>query len=243
MRLLAQVVGEFYEGKRRETALRRHAYLQAVHETGARLTHDVKNLLQSLYTLTSMAPREQADGYAGLLQRQLPELAKRLHATLEKLRSPEVATTELAVRASEWWAQLQRRFADSDIRLQARIVADGPVPASLFDSFIENAIDNARAKRAGEPGIAISLRLERDAEGTLMEVSDTGSAVPDEVAERLLREPIERRSGLGIGLYHVARQATQAGYSITLAENRDGCVRFVLSRGAAALAVSAGGQD
>ncbi|MGE5616601.1 MAG: sensor histidine kinase, partial [Bacillota bacterium] len=47
MRLLAQVIGEFHEGKRREAALRRNAYLQAVHETGARLTHDVKNLLQS----------------------------------------------------------------------------------------------------------------------------------------------------------------------------------------------------
>lgn len=243
MRLLAQVVGEFYEGKRRETALRRHAYLQAVHETGARLTHDVKNLLQSLYTLTSMAPREQADGYAGLLQRQLPELAKRLHATLEKLRSPEVATTELASRASHWWAQLERRFADSDIRLEARIAADGPVPAGLFDSFVENTIDNARAKRAGEPGIAISLRLERDAQGTLIEVADTGSAVPDEVAQRLLREPIERRSGLGIGLYHVARQASQAGYSIALADNREGSVRFVLARGAAARALSGRGED
>jgi K+-sensing histidine kinase KdpD len=190
-----------------------------------------------------MAPKEQADGYAGLLQRQLPELAKRLHATLEKLRSPEIATTELAVRASQWWAQLQRRFADSDIRLQARIAADGPVPAGLFDSFIENTIDNARAKRAGEPGIEVSLRLERDAEGTLLEVSDTGSAVPDDVAQRLLREPIERRSGLGIGLYHVARQASEAGYSIALAENREGCVRFVLARGAAALTLSRGGQD
>ena len=35
MRLLAQVVGEFYEGKRRENALRHNAYLQAVHETGS----------------------------------------------------------------------------------------------------------------------------------------------------------------------------------------------------------------
>src|SRR6478672_3374449 len=91
MRLLAQVVGEFYEGKRRESALRRNAYLQAVHETGARLTHDMKNLLQSLLTLTSMAPREPAEGYDGLLQRQLPLLTKRLQATLEKLRSPEIA--------------------------------------------------------------------------------------------------------------------------------------------------------
>ena len=60
MRLLAQVVGEFYESKRREALMRRNAYLQAVHETGARLTHDMKNLLQSLYTLTSAAPREGA---------------------------------------------------------------------------------------------------------------------------------------------------------------------------------------
>lgn len=243
MRLLAQVIGEFYEGKRRESALRRHAYLQAVHETGARLTHDVKNLLQSLYTLTSMAPKEHADGYAGLLQRQLPELAKRLHATLEKLRSPEVATTELAVRAGEWWSHLQRRLADSGIEMRADIAADGPVPASLFDSFIENTIDNARAKRESEPGIAIAVRLERNAEGALLEVSDTGSAVPALVAQRLLREPIERGTGLGIGLYHVARQAGQTGYSIALAENRDGCVRFALARGAAARALSGRGED
>lgn len=242
MRLLAQVVGEFYEGKRRESALRRHAYLQAVHETGARLTHDVKNLLQSLYTLTSMAPKEQVDGYAGLLQRQLPELAKRLHATLEKLRSPEVATTELTIRAGEWWSQLERRFAGSGIAMQARIAADGPIPASLFDSFIENTVDNARAKRETEPGIAISVRLERDAEGTLLEVCDTGAAVPAPVAQRLLREPIERGSGLGIGLYHVARQAAQAGHTIALAENRDGCVRFALARGARARSPSAGGE-
>jgi heme/copper-type cytochrome/quinol oxidase subunit 4 len=49
LRLLAQVVGEFYEGKRREQVQKQTSYLQAVHETGASLTHDVKNLLQSIY--------------------------------------------------------------------------------------------------------------------------------------------------------------------------------------------------
>jgi hypothetical protein len=243
MRLLAQVVGEFYEGKRRESALRRHAYLQAVHETGARLTHDVKNLLQSLYTLTSMAPKEPADGYSGLLQRQLPELAKRLHATLEKLRSPEVPATELTVRAGEWWRHLEGRLAGSAIGMHARIDVDGGIPAGLFDSFVENTLDNARAKREGEPGIEISVRLERDAQGTSLSVSDSGSEIPLPVAQRLLREPIERGTGLGIGLYHVARQAGQAGYSIALAENCPGCVRFTLARGPAAARPSGDGQD
>ena len=41
---LAQVLGEFYFAKLREERLREQSYVQAVHETGARLTHDVKNL-------------------------------------------------------------------------------------------------------------------------------------------------------------------------------------------------------
>jgi hypothetical protein len=238
MRLLAQVVGEFYEGKRREAALRQNAYLQAVHETGARLTHDVKNLLQSLYAITSMAPRDTSDGYAGLLQRQLPQLTKRLHATIEKLRAPEVATAEMPVAASTWWAELERRLAGSDVRLDARIARDSDVPSALFDSFIENALDNARAKAAREPGISIHAAFTCDAERCEAKVCDTGSAVPANVAQRLFNEPIERGNGLGIGLFNTARLARQAGYMLELSANRDGEVCVSLSRAA----TSADGQ-
>ena len=242
MRLLAQVVGEFYEGKRRESALRQHAYLQAVHETGARLTHDVKNLLQSLYAITSMAPKESADGYAGLLQRQLPQLTRRLQATLDKLRSPEVATSELPVRASAWWQEAERRLAGSDIALEAAITADGNVPAALFDAFAENTLDNARAKALREPGLTIRMRFEFAPGHVELAVCDNGSAVPESAAQRLFREPIERGSGLGIGLYHVARLAAPAGYRLELAVNRDGGVCFTLAQGLRPDADSAAGQ-
>ena len=242
MRLLAQVVGEFYEGKRRESALRQHAYLQAVHETGARLTHDVKNLLQSLYAITSMAPKESADGYAGLLQRQLPQLTRRLQATLDKLRSPEVATSELPVRASAWWQEAERRLAGSDIALEAAITADGNVPAALFDAFAENTLDNARAKALREPGLTIRMRFEFAPRHVELAVCDNGSAVPESAAQRLFREPIERGSGLGIGLYHVARLAAPAGYRLELAVNRDGGVCFTLAQGLRPDADSAAGQ-
>jgi signal transduction histidine kinase len=229
MRLLAQVVGEFYEGKRRETTLRRNAYLQAVHETGARLTHDVKNLLQSLYALMSMAPRDApGDGYGGLLQRQLPQLTHRLQAALEKLRSPEIPTQELSTKVSQWWADVERRLSGSDIACVARISLDADLPSNLFDTFIENALENARAKREREPGIAISLELESDENGVRLRVRDTGSAVPPALVARLFQEPLERSQGLGIGLYHVARQALIVGYRLTLAENRDGRVSFAL---------------
>jgi hypothetical protein len=230
MRLLAQVVGEFYEGKRRENALRQHAYLQAVHETGARLTHDVKNLLQSLYTLTSMAPRTPADGYTALLQRQLPQLTKRLQATLDKLRSPEAAVSDLPVGAAVWWAEVARRLAGSDVSISARIGIEGNVPAALFDSFLENALDNARIKRSREPAIAISVSFVYDAVVSELAVCDSGAALPEGLTQRLFREPVEHGTGLGIGLYHVARLASGAGYRLKLSANTPGRVCFALVR-------------
>jgi signal transduction histidine kinase len=232
MRLLARVIAEFYEGKRREQTLRRNAYLQAVHETGARLTHDVKNLLQSLYALTSMAPSDPADGYGALLQRQLPALAKRLATTLEKLRAPEIRTSELAVGAQQWWDDLERRLGAEPIRLRGECKAAIEVPASLFDSFVENALENARAKAAREPGIEIFVGFICTASHVEVRVCDTGSAVEAGVARHLFREPVERDDGLGIGLYHAARQAAAAGFSVELASNRDGEVCFALVRGA-----------
>ncbi|HET9578926.1 MAG TPA: hypothetical protein VFP44_13915 [Usitatibacter sp.] len=224
MRLLAQVVGEFYEGKRREAMLRRNAYLQAMHETGARLTHDVKNLLQSLYTLTSMAPKGESDQYTALLQRQLPQLTKRLQLTLDKLRSPELATGDLPVRATAWWAEVERRLSGSDVVLDGRITADGSIPATLFDSFIENGVENARAKRADDAAVRISIRFVFDAGLAELSVCDTGKAVPEAMAHRLFREPIERGGGLGIGLYHLGQLAQAAGYRVMLARNVDGRV-------------------
>jgi signal transduction histidine kinase len=234
MRLLSQVVGEFYEGKRRETALRRNAYLQAVHETGARLTHDVKNLLQSLYALTSIAPRDSGDGYANLLQRQLPQLTRRLQSTLDKLRAPEVATAELPVTAWAWWYELGRRMEGSGVVTRAIIEADAQVPGALFDNFIDNALENARAKAAREPGIGIALDFECSPARIALSVCDTGSAVPERVAEHLFREPTEQPTGLGIGLFNIARLAQKAGYRIELGPNRDGAVCFTLSRASSA---------
>jgi len=230
MKLLAQVLGQFYEGKRREKAQRHDAYLEAVHETGARLTHDVKNLLQSLYTLMSMAPREPAEGYDGLLQRQLPQLTQRLHATLEKLRAPEIAASELAVPAPDWWSGVERRLAGAGIACSATLASQREVPASLLDAFLENTLENARGKASSRAPARIAIAFIASDERVELAVCDGGEAVEDAIAGRLFREPIERGSRLGIGLYHLARQARAAGYDVALASNRDGEVCFRLSR-------------
>ena len=68
-----------------------------------------------------------------------------------------------------------------------------------------------------------------DRNGPRLSVRDSGKAVAPAVVATLLRAPTESASGLGIGLYHAAKQATEMGYELKLADNRSGAVCFRLS--------------
>ncbi|HEX4332898.1 MAG TPA: ATP-binding protein, partial [Usitatibacter sp.] len=193
------------------------------------------NLLQSLYALTSMAQQLPGEGTGGLMQRQLPQLAQRLRTTLDKLRAPEVANRELTTSARAWWSELGKRVSDPAIELDATIESDMEVPAAVFDSFVENGIDNARQKSREDPDIEIKVKLTCTPQRIELAVSDSGSPVDPEIVRRLFREPIERGGSLGIGLYQAARMAAQAGYRVELADNRPGRVCLALVREGTAL--------
>jgi hypothetical protein len=231
LRLLGRLLGEFYLAKLREEELRRGSYMQAVHETGARVTHDVKNLLQSLNVLCSVAVREDGDSpeALALVRRQLPAITQRLAATLDKLQRPG-AENEARAPAREWWEGLARQYQGRGVEFDAGAIAEGSeLPRALFDSVADNLLQNALAKRAAEPGLRVRAAL---AEGPELRVCDTGRAVPAELAKSLLRVPVPSDNGLGIGLYQAARQAQAAGYELRLETNRDGEVCFALARAA-----------
>jgi signal transduction histidine kinase len=231
LHLLGQVLGEFYVGKLREEKLRQAAYLQAVHETGARMTHDIKNLLQSLSVLCSVATREEnrdSPHVQALMRRQLPLIERRLSETLAKLERPEEAD-ESFMSARAWWESLARQYRGEGVEFDgARPPAGTRLPRSLFASVADNLIRNALAKREGENGTRVRVTLECG-ERVALRVCDTGSAVPDAVAANLLRTPIASSRGLGIGLYQAARQAESSGYRLALESNRDGEVCFALT--------------
>jgi signal transduction histidine kinase len=233
-KLLVQVVAYFHAAKRAEKTLARQAHLQAVYETGARVTHDIKNLLQSLYTLGTVV--QQADPQRpgevhGLLRRQLPQLTHRLQLALDKLRAPAEADSAVEMGSLElWWRELAARHATDRITFEGQVTADREVPVDFLDSVIENLIENTRVKRQTEPGIAIRVILS-EAPGRLsVRVADTGSAVPRAIAAALFRETVESRTGLGIGLYQAARQAENLGFRLELASNEPGRVVFELTR-------------
>jgi signal transduction histidine kinase len=228
MHLLGQLLGEFYAAKLREQALRQTSYLQAVHETGARLTHDVKNLLQSLNVLCSVAAQEDSPQLQALIRRQLPAITQRLQATLDKLQRPgDEEAQKVPLRA--WWEALVRQYQGQDVEFNAAALDPAAlVPKALFDSVADNLVQNALAKRAAGGGVRIRVSV-LQGKGPELRVHDSGSAVPADIAANLLRAPVPSANGLGIGLYQAARHAEKNGYALTLAENRDGEVCFRLA--------------
>ena len=222
LHLIAQLLAEFYLAKVREEKLRAASYLQAVHETGARTTHDIKNLLQSLNVLCSLAAGpnpKNSDDLNALLRRQLPLVAQRLEQTLARLQRPQ-AEAEVDAPAAAWWDALARQYQNEGVEfVAARPAPDARLPRPLFDRVADNLIRNALAKRA---------RVKVSLEHQTLRVCDDGHAVPPEVAESLMRTPVASAGGLGIGLYQAARQAEAAGYRLWLEKNVDGEVCFTL---------------
>ena len=76
----------------------------------------------------------------------------------------------------------------------------------------------------------LAVRVTLAADASSLRVCDNGGAVSSEVVDDLFRAPVSSENGLGIGLYHAARQAESYGYRLHLAHNEDGRVCFELRR-------------
>lgn len=235
-RLLIEVLGHFYSAKTRETEQAHQAHLQAVHATGARLTHDIKNLLQSLKTTTAAiledagpAGGERAQQQQSLLRRQLPHITQRLQLALDKLQQPS-KQVNAASPLGNWWEQLVARHSIAPIEFLPDIGNPAlGIPAECFDSVIENLLDNARNKAKTSDPIQIKVGLYEKDGDVVISVVDNGKAMAPALAARLFSQPVSSDDGLGIGLFQSAQQAAVNGYRLILSENEDGAVRFTLT--------------
>jgi len=231
--LLTQLIGYFYQAKQREQSLRNITRLQAVYETGSRLTHDLKNMLQSLLSLTSLAQSREQRAQQ-LLQQQLPLLIQRIELILNKLRETqgESKTPQLALAA--WWDALRLRNRHRKVVWRAPdVLPEKTIPAALFDCVLDNLLDNALMKSQSQPDIGIAVEF--SAEPLRIAVCDSGDPIPENIATNLLRSVVTSENGLGIGVYQAARWAGQLGYRLTLTSNRPGKVCFELSHNASGI--------
>ena len=229
--LLVQLIDTFFTAKKQEQELEQKAHLHAIYETGARVTHDIKNLLQSLQTMTTLLETnsgETREKSLMLLKKQLPHISQRLQLALNKLQVPGQETTS-NVLATVWWEGLSSRRRESNIRFKNNISHDILIPEELFNSVVENLLENAIQKRQVDPEIVITVTLIIDKKSAVLCVSDTGHAVAEKIANTILKEHVASDNGHGIGLYQAARQAETFNYALELKENCDGNVSFELS--------------
>ncbi len=233
-KLLLSVLTFYYRAKLQEQQLIKQAHLQAIHETGSKLTHDMKNILQSTQTMTQIINDNDSSmsEIINILKKQMPLLTQRLNTTLEKLRAPK--NTELTTSITKgsllhWWDQFQHRYTDSHIQFSTDITKNMEIPIDVFNTVIENLLDNARSKRSREPELKIAVRLTTVDEKLHLSVTDTGSVINKQIAQQLFKEVVSSQDGFGIGLYQSYELAKNFGYELSIENNTDGHVCFSLT--------------
>jgi C4-dicarboxylate-specific signal transduction histidine kinase len=226
VRLLVQVALQFYAAKSREARLGSRQYMRAVHETGARLTHDVKNLLQSLDGLIAAAATLPEDRQVRqLVSRQLPEISRRLSQTLAKLQQPVVDRGE-AMDWRKWWDSMRVQYEPQGVHFKSTGTRAQEIPADAFASALDNFLQNALQKRKSWPALAVLVEITVEDAVVTLAVEDDGDPVDPEVLRSLWEHPVASHNGLGIGLYQAAQLAFTRGMKVQLACNEPGGVRF-----------------
>lgn len=227
--LLMHLMSYFYTSKLREITLKNQTHLKAVYETGSKLTHDIKNILQALQTLTSVVlsadnPHESHE----LIQRQLPLLTQRLQNTLDKLQT-KTDTGKSITTMNNWWTELQSRYHGRDIIFTGETSESIMIDTDVFDTVVENLLDNARSKRRTQPDTEIISGISIEHNQAVIQVCDNGEPVPDSKLENLFYQILPSKDGYGIGLYQSAQLASRNGYKLELIHNDAGKVCFKLS--------------
>jgi len=233
-KLLLSVLTFYYRAKLQEQQIIKQAHMQAIYETGSKLTHDVKNILQSTKTMSQIINDDEAEmqEIVDVLKKQMPILNQRLNNTLEKLRLPknrESAPPPATGSLLQWWNKLQLRYTGRHIEFSSNANKDCEIPLDIFTTVIENLLDNARSKRIREPVLEIKVLLTDEDGKPKLSVVDTGSAIDEQIHQQLFKEVVSSQDGFGIGLYQSYELAKNHGYELVVSDNSDGQVCFSLS--------------
>lgn len=225
--LLTRMAYQFYLAKLNQEKVRAQEHFATIHHTGARLTHDVKNILQSIRTSLEILDMDKDSiGSQKLLQSNLQQIGQRLQSTLDKLRAPRLNTQINLVDCRKWMERMEKLHnANTRILFESDIENNLVVPVDLFDSVAENLINNALKKSASG---RLELRLMSSNEIILLSVCDDGDAISDDIESSLFIKPVSSGSGMGIGLYQSAIMAKAFNFELELSQNERGRVCFNL---------------
>ena len=226
--LLIRMAYQFYLAKLNQEKMRAEEHFETIHHTGARLTHDMKNILQSIKAsldIVNLQPKYDQPLPYKLLQQNLSQISSRLESTLAKLKAPELTTTIKYQTVTEWINRFKQEHALPQIVYQIEISKDHAIPPDLFDSVVNNLLSNALNK---EEVTEVVVDLISNREMVIVTICDNGVNVQPELENQLFNKPVSSGQGMGIGLYQSAFMARAFNFELELANNRNGKVCFSL---------------
>jgi len=225
--LLIRMAYQFYLAKVNQEKMRAQEHFATIHHTGARLTHDVKNILQSIKTSLEILDMDKKTPESQkLLESNLRQIGLRLQSTLEKLRTPSLNTRIKLVDCLKWMERIEKQHGNNTrISLDSDIENNMVLPVDLFDSVADNLINNALKKPSAT---AVELRLLSSDDIILLSVCDDGEEINADIEISLFTKPVSSGSGMGIGLYQSAIMAQAFNYKLELSQNEAGRVCFNL---------------
>lgn len=225
--LLIRMAYQFYLAKLNQEKMRAQEHFATIHHTGARLTHDIKNILQSIKASLSILDRDSDTTESEqLLQANLNQIGTRLESTLHKLKAPALNTQIVLVDCKSWIKRISKQYrSNKQLKFHNDIDNNVNLPIDLFDSVIENLLNNAMKKPSASQ---IDVRLMSSENIVVLSVCDNGDAIEAEIEEHLFTQPISSGSGMGIGLYQSAIMAIAFNYELELSQNEPGRVCFNL---------------
>lgn len=156
--------------------------------------HMLFNTLANLRSLVDEDPREA--------QQMIDRLITFLRATLAGSRA-ETSTLQAEFEQLQAYLEIMALRLGRRLRYQLELPAElqqAAVPPMLLQPLVENALKHGVEPKVG--GATVTVSAERDADGLLLVVADTGIGLPDEPAAG---------SGSSYGLAHV-RGRLQALY-------------------------------
>ncbi len=226
--LLVRMAYQFYLAKQNQEKMRAEAYFETIHHTGARLTHDIKNILQSIKAsldIVDLKPDKNSSLPSRLLSQNLNQISQRLEATLSKLKEPELSTSIRLSDIRSWYEDFTREHSKKQIMYRPDIQVNHAIPSDLFDSVVSNLIANALEKKDAS---TINVDVICNSEMIMITVCDNGANIEPDVESQLFNKPVSSGQGMGIGLYQSAIMARTFSYELELTSNLPGKVCFSL---------------
>ena len=193
----------------------------AFHRMSTFVVHDLKNLIAQLKLLLSNAERHRDNpDFQRDMLKTIEHVVSRMHQLTLQLR-PETSAQDrvqpVDVGAIAHRVQALRVDGRSGLRVEA---AEG-VLALAHDNLLERVISHLvqNAFDASEKDADVTLRVEREGDGVLIEVSDRGKGMTPEFMRERLFKPFQttKEAGLGIGAFECQQYVRQVGGHIEVA--------------------------